>query len=174
LRANETTIFAVSNNGTNSHASLHANLNMNGGSVTNQSDERLKRNIMPSFKDSLGKFSKLEFKWYEYLENRGLADGLHHGVIAQDVLKFAPEWVVEDEQGYYSLNQSAMLMDAFKAIMQLSKKVKKLEAKEMEAETKALDITLQQYAQENAQLKYQINKLLIEKEELEKKKEADK
>lgn len=45
----------------------------------------------------------------------------------------------------------------------------------MEAETKALDITLQQYAQENAQLKYQINKLLIEKEELEKKikKESD-
>ena len=47
----------------------------------------------------------------------------------------------------------------------------------MEAETKALDITLQQYAQENAQLKYQINKLLIEKEELEQKvneKESDK
>lgn len=46
----------------------------------------------------------------------------------------------------------------------------------MEAETKALDITLQQYAQENAQLKYQINKLLIEKEEIEKKikKESDK
>ena len=46
----------------------------------------------------------------------------------------------------------------------------------MEVETKALDITLQQYAQENAQLKYQINKLLIEKEELEKKqkKESDK
>ena len=43
----------------------------------------------------------------------------------------------------------------------------------MEAETKALDITLQQYAQENAQLKYQINKLLVEKEELEKKKESD-
>ena len=39
----------------------------------------------------------------------------------------------------------------------------------MDKETKALDITLQQYAQENAQLKYQINKLLIEKEELEKK-----
>lgn len=43
----------------------------------------------------------------------------------------------------------------------------------MDAETKALDITLQQYAQENAQLKYQINKLLIEKEELEKKIEQE-
>ena len=39
----------------------------------------------------------------------------------------------------------------------------------METETKALDITLQQFSQENAQLKYQVNKLLIEKEELEKK-----
>src|SRR5699024_465449 len=111
------------------HGYMQRTLSMEGNSITNQSDERLKRNIMPSLKDSLGKFSKLEFTWFEYLENRGLADGLHHGVIAQDVLKFAPEWVVEDEQGYYSLNQSAMLMDAFKAIMQLSKKVKKLEAK---------------------------------------------
>ena len=39
----------------------------------------------------------------------------------------------------------------------------------MEAETKALDITLQQYAQENVKLKYQLNKLINEKEELEKK-----
>ena len=45
---------------------------------------------------------------------------------------------------------------------------------EQTSEIKALDITLQQYAQENAQLKYQLNKLLIEKEELEKKKESDK
>ena len=38
----------------------------------------------------------------------------------------------------------------------------------MDERTKALDITLQQYAKENTQLKYEINKLLIEKGELEK------
>ena len=103
-------------------------LNMHGNPITNQSDERLKRNILPSTKDSLGKFSKVQYKWFEYVPGHGLAKGLKHGVIAQDIMEFAPEWIVTDPDGYYSLDQTAMQMDSFKAITQLAEKVKKLEA----------------------------------------------
>ena len=103
-------------------------LNMHGNPITNQSDERLKRNILPSTKDSLGKFSKVQYKWFEYVPGHGLAEGLKHGVIAQDIMEFAPEWIVTDPDGYYALDQSAMQMDGFKAITQLAEKVKKLEA----------------------------------------------
>lgn len=105
----------------------YQNLSMQGNSIVNQSDERLKTNIMPSFKDSLGRFNKAQFKWFEYLPDHNLAKGLHHGLIAQEVLKFAPEWVIKEDDGYYTLDHSIMQMDAFKAIQQLSQKVKKLE-----------------------------------------------
>ena len=104
------------------------NLSMEGNRITNQSDARLKRNILPSTKDSLGKFSKVQYKWFEYVPGYGLAEGLKHGVIAQDIMEFAPEWIVTDPDGYYALDQSAMQMDSFKAITQLAEKVKKLEA----------------------------------------------
>lgn len=104
------------------------NLSMEGNRITNQSDRRLKRNILPSTKDSLGKFSKVKYKWFEYVPGHGLAEGLNHGVIAQEVMEFAPEWIATDPDGYYVLDQTAMQMDSFKAITQLAEKVKKLEA----------------------------------------------
>lgn len=136
LRANERTIFAVSNSGNTNHASLLANLNMNGNTITNQSDARLKTNIRTSYEDSLGKFKQISYKHFEYRKGHNLAGGVHHGVIAQDLLKFAPEWVLKDEEGYYSLNNSAMQMDGFKAITDLVRWNIELESRIEELENK--------------------------------------
>ena len=116
LRANESTVFAVSNNGSINFASMYANLNMNGSNVTNQSDARLKTDIstrQESSLDKINQFNFVDFKW--------IKDGREDfGVIAQQVQKVAPELILEGVDGYLNLNNSLLNMMTTHAVKELA------------------------------------------------------
>ena len=100
-----------------------ANINMNGRSVTNQSDRRLKKNILDSSDDSLGAINRWTFVNYEWisLEKPG---GIKLGLIAQDT----PELSIYDaDSDIYSIDSSKQMMMNSHAIQQLNKKVVSIE-----------------------------------------------
>ncbi|SPT61697.1 Phage-related protein [Aerococcus viridans] len=95
LRANESTIFIVSNNGTNNFATLHANLNMAGNVLTNTSDIRLKRDIVNDEIDSLSALMKWQHAGFNYI-NPEMNQDRQFSVIAQS----APDIAFTGEDGY--------------------------------------------------------------------------
>ena len=75
-----------------------------GGSWTNSSDARLKKNVEP-LSDSLDRLLQLRgvrFEWKEP-EKMGNLSGPQAGLIAQDVEKAFPEWVSTGSDGYKEL-----------------------------------------------------------------------
>ncbi len=107
---------------------FYQDINMQGNGILEQSDERLKGNFVDaSTRDSLGKFKRLNFTYFEWLnESKKRPQGTQFGVIAQEVMEIAPEWVKLDPDGYYAINLSKMQMDSFKAIQQLENENEKL------------------------------------------------
>lgn len=99
IRANERTIFVVSSNGTNNYASLYANLNMNGSTVTNTSDIRLKRDIVNDEIDSLSALMKWQHAGFNYI-NPDMNQDRQYGVIAQS----APDLSSIGEDGYLQVS----------------------------------------------------------------------
>ena len=95
VRANERTIFVVSSNGTNNYASLYANLNMNGSTVTNTSDIRLKRDIVNDEIDSLSALMKWQHAGFNYIDPN-MNQERQFGVIAQS----APDIAFAGEDGH--------------------------------------------------------------------------
>ena len=112
----------------NTRVYFYQDINMQGNGILEQSDERLKGNFVDATtRDSLGKFKRLNFTYFEWLnESKKRPQGAQFGVIAQEVLEIAPEWVKLDADGYYTINISKMQMDSFKAIQQLENKNEKL------------------------------------------------
>ena len=107
---------------------FYQDINMQGNGILEQSDERLKGNFVDaSTRDSLGKFKRLNFTYFEWLnESKKRPQGTQFGVKAQEVMEIAPEWVKLDPDGYYTINMSKMQMESFKAIQQLENKNEKL------------------------------------------------
>ena len=99
LRANESTIFIVSNDGTSNFATLHANLNMAGNTVTNTSDIRLKRDIVNDEIDSLSALLKWQHAGFNYI-NPEMNQDRQYGVIAQS----APDLSSIGEDGYLQVS----------------------------------------------------------------------
>ncbi|MFL2071155.1 phage tail spike protein [Marinilactibacillus psychrotolerans] len=62
---------------------FHENVNMNGYSISNQSDGRFKTNVHDYKKSSLDFIKDLKFVTYEYTHEK-MAKGIHFGLIAQD------------------------------------------------------------------------------------------
>ncbi|MEZ2310886.1 tail fiber domain-containing protein [Paraburkholderia sp. RCC_158] len=115
----------------------HVNFIVNGQGVAyiayNWSDVRFKTNIRASKEDSLALVEQIDFKEFDF------KDGSRHmeaGFIAQDVEKFAPQWIGKkpavidgeevDDARYF--DDQAMLFSALRAIQQLSAEVKMLKA----------------------------------------------
>ncbi len=75
-----------------------------GGSWTDSSDMRLKKNITP-IKSALDKLLGLKGVYYEWKEpkDHGNLTGTQMGMIAQDVEKVMPSWVGTDSKGYKTL-----------------------------------------------------------------------
>ncbi len=86
-----------------------------GGSWGNSSDRRLKKNITP-ISDALDSLSKLQGTYY----NRKSTDKKEGGFIAQDVQKYFPDWVEEDNKGFLSLSLpfefDALVVNAIKEL----------------------------------------------------------
>lgn len=99
LRAGDSTIFAVSNNGSKNFASLHANLNMQGNIVTNTSDIRLKRDVVNDEIDSLSALMKWQHAGF-YYTSPDMNQERQFGVIAQS----APDIAFAGEDGYLQVS----------------------------------------------------------------------
>ena len=112
----------------NSRVYFYQDINMQGNGILEQSDERLKGNFVDaSTRDSLGKFKRLNFTYFEWLnDSKKRPQGTQFGVKAQEVMEIAPEWVELDPDGYYTINISKMQMESFKAIQQLKNENEKL------------------------------------------------
>ena len=116
LRARESSVFAISNNGTSNSASLYANLNMQRNTVTNTSDERLKTDIkrhVDSSLDKINRFNFVDFKWIE----GGKQD---FGLIAQQLQRIDSYLVVENEDGYLGLHNHRINMMTTHALQELA------------------------------------------------------
>ena len=82
----------------------------------NLSDARLKKDIKPVI-GALEKVERLRgvtFQWKEPLQEQ---EGLHMGLVAQEVEKVMPEWIKTDSEGYKWLRKEgveALLIEAIK------------------------------------------------------------
>lgn len=95
LRAKERTVFVVSSNGEDNFASLYANLNMQGRTLTNTSDIRLKRDIVNDEIDSLSALMKWQHAGFNYIDP-DMNQERQFSVIAQS----APDIAVAGEDGF--------------------------------------------------------------------------
>ena len=125
LRANESTIFVISNDGISNHASLHANLNMQGNTIINQSDIRLKKDIEDSTFNALQEIDRLKFVEYiwdkEKEVNKEKPEGRQFGIIAQ----YSPflQTKAYDSESYLSVDMLKQINLNSKAIQELYRKV---------------------------------------------------
>lgn len=96
---------------------LSRNLSMEGNNITNQSDRRLKTNIVDTLVDSLSEISNWKFKAFDRVNN-GNHDDI--GLIAQDTSEIV---VYDEESDIYNVNSSKQIMMNSHAIQQLNTKV---------------------------------------------------
>jgi len=73
------------------------------GTLTENSDRRLKHNITP-LTDALGTLARLQPVRYRFREGTNRPDGQHLGLIAQEVEAVYPELVQEGADGYLSVS----------------------------------------------------------------------
>ncbi len=95
----------------NINGSLHAS-----GNLTQNSDERLKKDIKP-LTHALDAILQLQGKTYRWKEDTTFANKADIGLVAQEVEKVFPELVAENEQGYKGIAYSkltAVLIEAIK------------------------------------------------------------
>ena len=109
----------------------------NGGSWSNWSDIRLKKNIHP-MNGALDEMLKLRGVTYEWIDpvKQGATPGTHAGMIAQEVEKVFPEWVNEDDSGYKYITYygfEALTVESVKElyaeIIELKKEIAALQGK---------------------------------------------
>ncbi len=97
--------------------------------ISENSDIRLKTNIVDMPIDSLDAIRNLEIKKFDYLDGR--KD--YYGIIAQQAQQYLPELINTDSEGYLMVDKSAMTYVNMHAIQQLDSKVdnkvEQLEAK---------------------------------------------
>ncbi|MDD7758773.1 MAG: gp58-like family protein [Aerococcus suis] len=120
LRANESTIFVVSNSGGRSYSSLHANLNLQGNSITNQSDKRLKKDIKETKIKALEIIQQMPFRSFKW---RTSGESVDLGLIAQETPYIG---FYDDFSDIWSIDSSQQIMLNSKAIQELLKEVNSL------------------------------------------------
>lgn len=104
--------------------SVYKNLNMNGHSITNQSDVRLKKNINDVNCDFI---YDLDIKEFDY------KNGSNNiiGIIANDYVNkdYAKYFISTNEDGYYNVNYQNINNALIKCVQDLNKKIEELEEK---------------------------------------------
>ena len=96
--------------------------------VNVSSDERLKENIVPVDEEAAVKLiNDINVKSFNYIGN----DEKQIGVIAQDIIRIAPELaealVTEGEDGYYGVKTSDLVFPLLVAVQKLTKRIEELE-----------------------------------------------
>ena len=89
------------------------------------SDFRLKNNIeiISNALDKVLQLNGIEFDWNEKSDYNGKHD---IGIIAQELLKIAPELVVQRENGYYAIKYDKVVAILIEAIKELYQKIEYL------------------------------------------------
>ena len=107
----------------------YQNLDMNGYSILNQSDIRLKENVSATPVTALDTIDRMRFVEFDWKE-----DGRHDdlGLIAQELQKINPSMVVDTGE-YLAVNTSKFIMYALKAIQELSQQIKEMKGADANA-----------------------------------------
>lgn len=134
----------VAGNGTSDAARSNAlTLLKNGdltiaGTLTQNSDERLKENIR-AYEQGLEAILGLNPVRYQFRTNNGRPDGEHIGLLAQDVLKILPELVREGEDGYLSVSYANLTAVLIGAVHELNDRIDQLTVENEELRALAAD-----------------------------------
>ncbi len=95
--------------------------------ISVSSDKRLKEAVKAADVEKLAEMvNKIKVVNYKYIDN----DAEHVGVIAQDLLKTAPEaslFVSKDDKGFYAVSMTELVFPLIAAVQVLSERVKQLE-----------------------------------------------
>jgi hypothetical protein len=106
--------FAVYNNVS---VNFYTGINMNNYSICNNSDARLKTNIQSTSIKGLDVVNGIDLKEFDWIQT---GEHQHIGIIAQQLVKIAPELVKEDEQnGRLTLKTDKLVYYCIKAIQEL-------------------------------------------------------
>lgn len=107
----------------NSGISAYRDINMNGNSILQQSDSRLKQNIEPNKKDCLGIINAMNLVSFDWILN-----GKHEaiGAIANQIESVESDLVVEDSEGIKSIKTGDLIWYLVGAIQQLAGEVERL------------------------------------------------
>lgn len=128
-----TTIYRIAEFGHDYTTSFHGNLNMNGYSILNQSDRRLKKYITKSKEKALPILDAIPMRQYTYKVGApGALPGrkVRFGQVAQELAEVYPEAVVHDEdKDEWYIDKMALIDPLIKAVQELSAKVTALEEK---------------------------------------------
>ena len=96
------------------------------------SDKRFKREIkaIPNALQSLEKIQGVSYKYEtEKFSKKNLSEGKSLGLIAQEVQKIYPELVVEDIEGYLSVNYDGLIPVLIEALKEQTQRIEALEQK---------------------------------------------
>lgn len=97
-----------------------------GGTLTQSSDRRIKRDFSP-LSSSLENLISLNGYHY-YWKDKDRDQSLQTGLVAQDVEALFPELVKTDEKGFKSLNYTGLIPHLIESVKQLARQNAKLEA----------------------------------------------
>ena len=127
-----TTIYRIAEFGHDYTTSFHGNLNMNGYSILNQSDRRLKKYIAASKEKALPILEAIPVRQYTYKVGAPGAlpeKKVRFGQIAQELYDVYPEAVVHDEdKDEWYIDKMALIDPLIKAVQELSEKITSLES----------------------------------------------
>lgn len=105
----------------NGEVDIFKNLNMNGHSIINQSDKRLKTNINDIDSDFI---YQLDIKSFDYING----DKNKIGIIANDYadMDFSKWFLHQDKNGYYAVDYQNIVNALIKCVQELKEKIKQL------------------------------------------------
>lgn len=111
------TNFTILNN---KNVNFYSKLHLNGWGYDNSSDVRLKTNIKETKIHGLDVVNKIDLKEFDWIQSQ---EHQHVGIIAQQLLSFAPELVSEAEDGHLTLTSDKLVYYCIKAIQELCEKL---------------------------------------------------
>lgn len=96
---------------------FYTNIHMNGYDIYNQSDARLKENLVLSNIDALSILNAVDMYSFDWIES---GDHEALGIIAQQLQSVAPDLVGTDAGGYLNIKTTKLVYYLVKAVQQLS------------------------------------------------------
>lgn len=104
----------------NTRLDFYSDLNMNGFDILNNSDERLKENILTPEVNPMELLSQVELFQYDWRDSK---EHVEIGMIAQQVMEIMPKIVKQGKDGLYSMNYTGLIPYIIGAIQYLYKMI---------------------------------------------------